>query len=266
MFDKNMETEPIPERVLALCQLLAEGKKKKSDLRDIIEPDVVKGKDSYFKKVCDAAIALELVRSNDDTKELELIVLKDVICSIDAFRLYVIKNIDKLNRGQFYKTTYTYMVNSFELFGIDKDLQNVSKMIGILNEMNDTLGLTEKNIRAWRFWATFLGFGYLHDMFFMPNAAVYIECCIRNSSIKTGEKYTMSQFIGLLHPYIDICMKNSDEAERKMNFALSNAFRTLHDLGKLELIYVNDREDEWNLYEMNLHPITTFTDIIYKGE
>lgn len=158
------------------------------------------------------------------------------------------------------------MVNSFELFGVDKDLQNVSKMVGILNEMNDGLGLKEVNMRAWRFWATFLGFGYLHDMFFMPNAAVYIECCIRNSSIKTGEKYTMSQFIGLLHPYIDICMKNSDEAERKMNFALSNAFRTLHDLGKLELIYVNDREDEWNLYEMNLHPITTVTDIIYKGE
>ena len=34
-----------------------------------------------------------------------------------------------------------------------------------------------------------------------------------------------------------------------MNLSLSNAFRTLHDLGVIELITVNDRKDEWVMTE-----------------
>lgn len=37
MFDKNMETEAIPERVFALCQFLVAGAKKESEIRDIVE-------------------------------------------------------------------------------------------------------------------------------------------------------------------------------------------------------------------------------------
>ncbi len=52
-----------------------------------------------------------------------------------------------------------------------------------------------------------------------------------------------------------------------MNFAVSNAMRTLNDLGVIELKYVNDREDEWNLTPMSLHTFSSFvTDVEYKGD
>ena len=45
--------------------------------------------------------------------------------------------------------------------------------------------------------------------------------------------------IGILHPYIDICISAQDERARTMNMALSNGFRTLNDLGIIELKYEN---------------------------
>ena len=30
-------------------------------------------------------------------------------------------------------------------------------------------------MRAWRFWVSYLGMGYLHDMFIIPNADTFIK-------------------------------------------------------------------------------------------
>ena len=177
------------------------------------------------------------------------------------------RNIEKLSSGQFYKTVQIYMYNSDNLFKIEKDLQSVSKLVGVINEYDDTVNLNEENMRAWRFWATFLGFGYLHDMFFLPNAATFLKDIIRNASIEKGKAYTIDEFITMLHPSISICLSQEDESSRRMNLALSNAFRTLNDLGIIELKTVNDRSDEWNMTNMNLHPFSSIiTDVVYKGE
>lgn len=273
MFEKKMETEAIPERVLSLCQILAKGTVQEDEIRKSVEPAAMNdGKTMYFKKVCDAAIQLGLIGKNDDTKELVLLVENSIVESHDSFKKYIVKNIDKLVLGQFYKTTKIYLEKSEELFVVDKELQNVSKLVDLLNKMykenSDTkeeLGLVNENMLAWRFWATYLGFGYLHNMFFLPNVAMYLKSCIECADIKLGKVYTMSEFISLLHPYIDICVSSQNETSRTMNMALSNGFRTLHDLGIIELKYENDRQDEWNLSSMELHKFSSLvTDCVYK--
>lgn len=275
MFEKKMETEAIPERLFALCQLLLDGSKQEEYLRKMVEPSSLnEGKTSYFKKVCDAAVQLGLINVNDDTREVSLLVDGNIVESHYTFKKYIVQNIEKISLSQFYRTTKLYMENSQHLFFIDKDLQNVAKLVEPLNDMyreefgkSASLSLNEENMRAWRFWASYLGFGYLHDMFFLPNTAMYIKYCIDNSKIKKNKAYTISEFIGLLHPYIDICVNTKNETDRYLNFAVSNGFRTLHDLGILQLKYVNDRKDEWNLTTMELHEFSSLvTDCIYKGD
>lgn len=273
MFEKKMETEAIPERLLSLCQMLVNGSVQEDEIRKMVEPSSLNdGKATYFKKVCDAAIQLSLVGRNDDTKDLELLVDADIVSSHESLKHYIVRNLDKLSLGQFYKTTQIYISKSKELFSVDKDFQSVSKLVDILNEMykedsenHDELGLVNENMLAWRFWATYLGFGYLHGMFFMPNVAAFLKTCIECSNIEKGKLYTMSEFVDLLHPFIDICINSSEENSRTMNMALSNGFRSLHDLGIIELKYENDRQDEWNLSTMELHAFSSLvTDCIYK--
>ena len=260
-----MRTEAIPERVFSLCQILKNGKIEEKELRRMVEPQ--KESTLYYGYVRDAAKQLGLINYDEDSKQLELVADAEDIASYSDFRRYVNRNIEKLSSGQFYKTVQIYMYNSDNFFRIEKDLQNISKMVGRINELDSTVNLNEENMRAWRFWATFLGFGYLHDMFFLPNAATFIKDIIRNSSIEKEKVYTIDEFIAMLHPSIRICLSQKDESLRRMNLALSNAFRTLNDLGIIELKTVNDRSDEWNMTNINLHPFSSIiTDIVYKGE
>ncbi len=269
MFDNTMRTEAIPERVYSLCQILKNGKLDEKDIRNMVEPKNVSGKDSspYFGYVRDAARQLSLINYDEDSKQLELNVGEDVIADYTSFRRYINSSLDKVSNGQFYKTVQIYMFNSNSLFKIDKQLQSVSKLVGEINEYDASINLNEENMRAWRFWATFLGFGYLHDMFFLPNAAVFLKDTIYNSGIKPGDTFTIDEFVKLLHPSIGICISQEEESSRKMNLALSNGFRTLNDLEIIELKTVNDRSDEWNMTNMNLHPFSSIiTDVVYKGE
>ena len=265
MFDSNMRTEAIPERVYSLCQILKNGKMEEKELRSLVEPK--KESTSYFGMVRDAAKQLSLINYDEDSKQLELVVDEGDVASFSDFRRYVNRNIEKLSSGQFYKTVQIYMYNSDNLFKIEKDLQSVSKLVGVINEYDATVNLNEENMRAWRFWGTFLGFGYLHDMFFLTNASTFLKDIIRNSSVEKGKAYTIDEFITMLHPSISICLSQEDENSRRMNLALSNAFRTLNDLGVIELKTVNDRSDEWNMTNMNLHPFSSIiTDVVYQGE
>lgn len=267
MFDNNMKTEAIPERIFSLCQQLSSGQMTEEELKFKFEPECFHDQTSYFGIVRDAAIQLGLIISLPDDNILKLNVDKQDIKSYENMRLYINRNINKFSSGQFYKTTKVIMRDSHSLFYIDKDYQNVSKMSSIINKTDKDLNLDEGCMRAWRFWATFLGFGYLHDMFFLPNASNFIYDCIKNSNVIKNEEYPIYDFIRLLSPSIDICISEKEISERKLNFAVSNAFRMLHDRKIIKLKYTNDRQDEWNMVEMPMHEFTSIiTDVVYLGE
>lgn len=267
MFDSTMKTMAIPERVFALCQVLKGGTISEEDAKKMFEPGTLAGNSPYFGAVRTAAEQIGLIETNADSKEIRLCVDKKIVENMQSMRTYVNSKIETFSDGQFYKTTRTWMHNSGELFNVDKDLQSVSKMVGILNKYDTDLKLDEDSMRAWRFWSSFLGFGYLHDMFFMPNAAIYLWDSIKNSGIKTKKIYTVTEFFESLQPFTNICLSDDEISRRKMNLAVSNAMRTLNDLGVVALKYVNDREDEWNLTPMTLHAFSSLvTDVEYKGD
>jgi hypothetical protein len=266
MFDSSMKTEAIPERVFALCKKLENGSMADKDAKAYFEPASMAGSSPYYGAVKKAADQLGLIISNEDEKSISLNIDPEYLENMSALRRYINDNLNRISGGQFYQTTKTWMVNSEELFHVPKEAQSVSKMPERLNKLNQDLKLDENGLRAWRFWASFLGFGYLQGMFFLPNAAVFICDVIINSGLKPGTELTIGKFFDILYPKIDICIDKHELEEKKINLAMSNALRTLNDLGKVQLKFVNDRQDEWALTSMPLHQFGSFVTDIKIGE
>lgn len=64
-------------------------------------------------------------------------------------------------------------------------------------------------MRAWRFWASFLGFGYLQDMFIIPNACVFLEDVILSADLEKKKMYTVSEFVNAISPMANIIIPDA---------------------------------------------------------
>ena len=115
-----------------------------------------------------------------------------------------------------------------------------------------------KAMRAWRFWASFLGFGYLQDMFIIPNANVFLKDIIDGTNLERKRMYSISEFVEALLPAANIIIP--DQASKKFNYGVSNGLRALHDSGFLKMEHILDQKDIWSLYPMKAYsndPIIT---------
>lgn len=43
------------------------------------------------------------------------------------------------------------------------------------------------DMRAWRFWVSYLGLGYLQEMFMIPNADVFLQDVIELAGLEKGK-------------------------------------------------------------------------------
>ena len=105
-------------------------------------------------------------------------------------------------------------------------------------------------MRAWRFWAAYLGFGYLQDMFVIPNADTFLQDIINRAAFDKNKRYSITEFLEKLRPYADIIIDPSS-GSKTFNFGASNGFRTLQDAGYIKMEHIMDQEDTWNLYHIN---------------
>lgn len=84
-------------------------------------------------------------------------------------RTYINQQLEKFNAGQFYLVTNAFFEKGSDILKEDKNIANLGPMFSRMTGLQvDAMAM-----RAWRFWASFLGFGYLQDMFFIPNANVF---------------------------------------------------------------------------------------------
>jgi hypothetical protein len=181
---------------------------------------------------------------------VSLIVDPNVIESTETMRRYCNGILRDLSGGQFYKVTKAY----FELgASVLRGPNNVAEWSG---RFKDEAGLNVINteLHAWRFWFTYLGFGYLHNMFLLPSAGVFIKDIIGAAGMEKKHRYSFSDFIDLIRPYAEIIL--GDE-EGVLSFGVSNGLRSLHDSGIITLEHILDQEDIWSLYPMQLHSMSS---------
>ena len=244
MFRNEMETQAIPERVYALCKLVEKTPASSKEISEKMEPEYLK-KDSattYFSKYKSTAIELGLISEADN--QLSLSVDHSALEDMNSFRKYVNNKISEYSDGLFYRVTKLYFERGIDIV---KETTNVSELY---NSFALELGthMVIDNMRAWRFWVSFLGFGYLMDdnrSLFLPNAADFIWDLIESANFDKNVWIPMSSFIEKIEPNSNIII---DSLSKNFNYGVSNGFRTLKNLGKIDLFKESDAPDIWNLY------------------
>ena len=258
MFVGNMVTEPIPARVYALYRIVLSKKNiLKTELQGLMEPkEIYGGSTSYFSIILNTALELKLIDIQDNY--VSAIIQKDVISSIDDVRRYIVSKLNMFENEQFYKCTNIMLNLNEKIFEYPSITDN--QMLNYLSKMSDQ-EITAPMIRGWRFWAQFLGFGYMEGAVFLPNAYIFVKDVIRLLDLKK-EEYQMDEFIVLFKKYGGILLND----EKNLNLAFSSALRELHENGELELKYISDKGSKWILYpskELYNNPVSA---VVYKGE
>ena len=136
----------------------------------------------------------------------------------------------------------------------------------MLNYLSKQLGetVTAPMLRGWRFWSQFLGFGFMNEMAFLPNAYVYVKAVLRLMNLEKKQEYAMSDFMAKFMQYGQI-MLSVHTSEKNLNIAMSSALRELHDNGEIVLKFGSDQELKWILYpskELFNQPVSS---VVYKG-
>ena len=250
MFQEKMVTPAIPERVYALCKIVEKKSIPNSDLKDKMEPDYLNNGSTYFSDYRNAAEELGLIIISDNL--ISLGVDSQVWASMDNMRAYINMKLESFNQGQFYAVTRAYFEMDKEVLKGEKNVANMGPIFSKLTSRSvDSMAM-----RAWRFWITFLGFGYLQDMFFIPNTSTFLWDLFSKSTLEKGKRYSISEVVESIRPYSNIVI-NPDLSNRQFNYGVSNGFRTLNDLGLIKMEHIMDQKDLWNLYTMNAHTISS---------
>lgn len=264
MFGNRMKTYAIPERVYVLCKEVAGKKMSENVLKAMLEPQNLGGKTTYFGDVRTSAEQLRLINIKEN--EISLAVDKEVVNSMDNMRHFINMNLESLTDSLFYKVTQGYLDLGTEVL----EHNSVSKMSDLIGRKIGEK-VIEEDMRAWRFWMAFLGFGYMHDSqpgavgILLPNVAVFLRDIIENLKIKKKMEYPIDEFVSVITPYANIALHNSVE-QKNFNYAFSNAIRMLHDLGVINAEHRLDAKEIWTLYPSDGHDIAdTVTHITIGG-
>lgn len=255
MFKEKMVTPAIPERVYTLCKIVEKRPISLAELKEKMEPSFLNQNTSYFGDYRSAAEELKLINISDNM--VTLAVEPSIIKTTAIMRQYVNRMLSEFEAGQFYKTTKAYFELDKKVLSGEKNVSELASKIGnLIGQPVDAPAM-----RGWRFWVSYLGFGYMQDMFMIPNANVFLRDVIKNAGFEINRRYSFGEFISRILPYSKIVI-DSDPTNRQINYGVSNGLRSLHDAAEIKLEHILDQEDIWNLYPLKAHSISgTVTNI-----
>ena len=223
MFQNKMVTPAIPERVYTLCKIVEKKAMSSSEIKEKMEPAYLNQSTSYFGDYRTAAEELQLISNTDNV--ISLVVDPNVIKDMDSMRYYINGQLDRFRNGQFYKVTSAYFSLGDEVLHGE---QNVANMDSTMTKAT----------------------GIPVDMFFIPNACVFLQDIIKRSSLEKKYNYPIGEFLNKLKPYSDIIIDSTKEG-KSFNYGVSNGLRTLQDVGFIKMEYIMDQKDSWNLYHID---------------
>lgn len=259
MFIGNMVTEAIPARVFSLYKIVTSRKEiTRAEIQSMMEPTEICKATSYFSTIFKAASELRIIGTQDNL--VVPLVSKEEMRDIEDFRNFAISKLNTFKDEQFFQVT-NVIVNMNEQ--IYKYQLTDSALLNILLQQTGSQ-ITPPMIRGWRFWAQFLGFGYMNNMSFLPNAYVFVKNILSLMNLEKNKEYEIDDFMLMFEPYGKIISGNL-RPERNMNIALSSALRELHDNKEIELKYRSDAEKRWILYPSIEQFNDQIASIVYKG-
>ena len=268
MFFSQIKTEPIPERVLSISQIVLEKAPiDEKELENILVPPKLNtAKTSYFRPVFDTAEELELIGYNGDRK-IVFTGNKDDIKSLTDFRLFCNSKVFSDNSTEFYKIISCFLAANDEWLKYGS-VTTSDDVIRIINSETGiaSLKLEKDVILGIRFWINFLGFGFFQETskIFLPNMYTALKDFMVLGSFEKGKEYSVEEFIDNLYSGSAVALRNA-KSSQKLNLAMSNALRLMHDKKEIELKMNLDSEKKWHLFLNEEHEFTSdITHIIIK--
>ena len=267
MFDNNIKTEPIPERVYELCKMVAKDDIEERIARDNMEPKAINpsGASSYFPSVREVCIQeLKLIEKDGDN--LKFVGDKKILKDMDSFRKYCNSVVFSNKESDFYKIAMCFL-ESNDTWLRYKTLTDINIRRAVQEDTNISL-VTEQMMLGMRFWISFLGFGYIQEgsaMYFLPNMHIALQDFCEYVEFEKNKEYSVAEFIGMLDDCASVAFTRAKDS-KIFNLAMSTALRQMHD--KKEIILKNnlDSKETWHLYYDETHELTDkFTHIVYKG-
>lgn len=255
MFQDKMVTPAIPERVYTLCKIVEKRPTALSELKEKMEPSYLNQSTLYFSEYRSAAEELQLISVSDGM--VSLAVDSKIVKTTDSMRRYINGMLEEFSAGQFYLVTQKYYELGNKVLMGEKNVAELAPMISNLIARP----VDAPAMRAWRFWVSFLGLGYLQDMFIIPNADVFLTDVISIAGFEKNRRYSFGDFVNRILPYSRMVI-DTNPSNHQLNYGVSNGLRTLHDAGVIKLEHILDQEDIWNLYPLKAHAISgTVTNI-----
>lgn len=253
MFTSRMQTEATPERVFALCKLVeSKGTATRADLQELMEPEFLGNSSKYFGSYCNTAVELGLLTVSDNN--ISLAVGRETIADTESMRKYVNATLAKFYDGPFARFTRAFFAKDRQVLSMT-DLDTMVREVG-----TEAGGIDANGIRAWRFWASFLGLIRIHNVnrviTFLPNAATFLADAVDASHLELGVPYKMSELMDRIGATVSIACNLE---KTPLNYGVSCGFRTLHDIGKIKLEHVLDQEDIWTLDPLPGHLLASGT-------
>lgn len=248
-FSERIQKEATPKRVYAFLKLVEYKEMTKSELEKYLQPKALQNKElskannTPFTSVysfVEKANLIEVDKYFGETitlKNIESDDLKDW----DSYRKFMSKLLLSNENSNFLKFTSWYLQQEKEVF-------NYSSSEDIQKHLSGDIGvLIEGDILGWRFWASFLGIGFLSGGIIIPNTYLRIKDAIEEDT--TIQRDVEIPFEDFIKKILVRCKEfKSCINGNNINFGISNGLRTLHDKKLIQLIKTNDSTEVWHLY------------------
>ena len=263
MFKKNdkMRPGPTPERVLAVCRLVDQGRGSYT-IQDLFRlcalDDDANTNDEAIRSSIDAAEELEFIEKSNDQK-YRLKTDQKNIESANAFRKAVSCAALKNKDSTFFKLTSWFISHSDDVLLLNR----FSEFAATVAKSEAGLqSLTDNDVLGWRFWMRCLGIAYQYKGTLIPNMKIRLEDAFELGKVPKDTCMNCIQFVSWLK-------ENLPEAaaactERQLPLALSNGLRILNSEKKIELISTMDAV-RTSLSHMEGAEINDFSEIIIRG-
>lgn len=249
----NMRPGPTPERVLAICRLVAQGNYSSQDLFKLSELDPEsKFEEEAIRRSIEAAEELKLIAKVGDKYELNVSV--DTVESATSFRKKVSSIIFSNRKSTFFKLTEWYIANS--------DLtQSINRFddFAALAAKNGVESTSENDVLGWRFWMRYLGHAYQYNKTLIPNMKTRLSDAM--DSLDNGTRMTAAQFVLWLKENVPEAASSS--TIQGLPLAVSNGLRTLNEEGRIELKSTMDAA-KTGLYPLVGVALNDFSEILIK--
>lgn len=256
----NMRMEATPERVLAVCRILALKSMSHEELRKLmtLSKEDDNSQSEINQCIETARSELGLIQSKDNL--LEYVGASDVIASPVHFRRYVAASVFSRKDTTFYKFSSWYLSKNEEPVLIN-DWEAIAGLCS--SEVPDLKHINHNAALGWRFWAAFLGLGYLNGAALLPNMKTRLQDLLATDF----PKFFQYGDLILAHDFIDWLRGKLPETavSSPLPLAISAALRTLHELKLITLTNMRDANRVF-LYYVNGELVNEFSHITVSEE